>query len=102
MRVLAALFVLSATATAAFAHPAGGAAVREACRADVAALCQGIQPGGGRIRACLRANKDRLSEGCKSAIAALIQARRAARNASPAQPQAPGTGAPPVMGPVAP
>ena len=82
MRILtAAVVMLSLSGAAALAQgPAPmRAAVREACRADVATFCKGIQPGGGRIRVCLRANKDRLSEGCKSAIAAMIQARRAAR-----------------------
>ncbi len=100
MRVPASLLVVSVLSIPAFAA-GGGGAVREACKADVTTLCQGIQPGGGRIRACLRANKDRLSDGCKSAIAALVQARRAAKNAS--QQPAPSTEtAPPVMGPVVP
>ena len=79
----------------------GPGSVREACRADVATLCAGIQPGGGRIRACLKENRDRLSQGCKSAIAAMIQARQAARNSSQA-PQPGQPSAPPVMGPVVP
>jgi len=97
MRAFAAAFViLTVSGAAAFAHGQGPsparAAVREACRADVATFCKGIQPGGGRIRVCLRANRDRLSEGCKSAIAAMIQARRAAKQQgtqSPATPPAP-------------
>lgn len=91
MRVVASvliLSILSVPALAADAPPRG--AVREACKADVEALCPGIQPGGGRIKACLRANKDKLSEGCKSAIAAMLKARREAKAAgTPAQSPAP-------------
>jgi len=62
-------------------------AVRQACHADVQKFCQGIRPGQGRIRACLRSNKDRVSDGCKSAVAALIQTRKDARNPSTPVPQ---------------
>jgi len=84
MRVLTALFIVVATAASAAAN---APTVREACKADVAALCQGVQPGGGRIRECIRANKDKLSQACKAAIAA----RRAARAAQQGQSQAPAT-----------
>jgi hypothetical protein len=40
--------------------------VHEACKADVEKLCQGVQPGGGRIRACLKSHEADLSEGCKA------------------------------------
>lgn len=42
--------------------------VREACREDIARLCKDVQPGGGRIRECLRAHQDEVSEGCKVAV----------------------------------
>ena len=70
------LLALSLDATANAPRPL--AAVREACRSDVQTYCQGIRPGQGRIRACLRSNRDRLSQGCRSAIVAAIDARRAA------------------------
>jgi hypothetical protein len=43
--------------------------VRAACEADIQKFCAGVQPGGGRIRACMRQHKDELSDGCKQAIA---------------------------------
>ncbi|MBP6013188.1 MAG: cysteine rich repeat-containing protein [Alphaproteobacteria bacterium] len=55
------------------------AAIRQACQADITALCPNTQPGGGRIKACLKTNKAKLSEGCRSAIAAAMEARRAAK-----------------------
>lgn len=84
MRFIATALILSILAVPAFAGepqtPRG--AVREACKADVASLCSGLQPGGGRIRECLKANRDKLSDGCKSAIAAAMQARREAKSSS--------------------
>jgi hypothetical protein len=43
-------------------------AVRAACQTDVQKLCAGVQPGGGRILACLKEHKDEVSEGCKQAV----------------------------------
>lgn len=86
MRIfIAAFFILAAGASASVAHPGGGGVVREACRGDVGKLCHGTRPGDGRIRACLKSNRDRLSDGCKSAITAAIEARLDARPPSAAQ-----------------
>ncbi len=38
---------------------------RAACETDIKTYCQDIKPGGGRIIACLKSNKDRLSQPCK-------------------------------------
>jgi hypothetical protein len=45
-------------------------AIRQACADDVRALCAGVIPGGGRIKQCIVENRDRLSDGCKSALLA--------------------------------
>ena len=97
MRSSVAALILCMSSVSALA--AGGGAVREACKADITELCQGIEPGGGRIKACLKTNKDKLSEGCKSAVAAMIEARREAKRAGQ---QAAPSSAPPVMSPVVP
>lgn len=39
-----------------------------ACKDDVAKLCPGVQPGQGRIAACLKEHPDQVSQTCKSAI----------------------------------
>jgi hypothetical protein len=39
-----------------------------ACRDDIPKLCQGVEPGGGRIVACLKQNSGSVSAGCKSAL----------------------------------
>lgn len=46
---------------------AAQAAVR-ACRADVARVCKGVQPGQGRVLACLREHREALSEDCRAQI----------------------------------
>lgn len=80
------LFALSSQATAA-QRPA--AVFRAACRGDITILCPGVKPGEGRLRACLVANRSRLSPDCRTAFAALLKARRAAAARSTLRPQAP-------------
>ena len=52
--------------------------MRQACQTDIAKLCPDVQPGGGRILQCFRAHKDALSDGCKSALMAMLAEHRAA------------------------
>lgn len=40
-----------------------------ACKPDVEKFCQGVQPGGGRIVACLKQHEAELSESCKAVFA---------------------------------
>ncbi len=47
--------------------------VRTNCKADIERLCRGIEPGGGRIKACLIAKKDQLSRECSKALLELKQ-----------------------------
>jgi hypothetical protein len=82
MRFVATALILSTLTVPAFAADTPRGAVREACKADVASLCSGLQPGGGRIRECLKANREKLSDGCRAAIAAARQARRDAKSSS--------------------
>jgi hypothetical protein len=42
-------------------------ALRAACADDAQKLCSGVQPGGGRILACLKQHEDSLSGKCKQA-----------------------------------
>jgi hypothetical protein len=43
--------------------------VRAECQEDVAKLCPDVQPGGGAILRCLRENSEKLSAGCREAMA---------------------------------
>ena len=63
LTTLSLALTFSCAAMAADAGPARGA-----CKDDVAQLCKGIKPGGGRIAACLKAHKDQVSDTCKAAI----------------------------------
>jgi hypothetical protein len=45
--------------------------VRTACRDDFRKLCPGVRPGGGRIKACMEAHKDQLSQRCRDALQAV-------------------------------
>ena len=40
-----------------------------ACHADLQKFCKGVQPGGGRIAACLKQHEPDLSAGCRQRIA---------------------------------
>jgi hypothetical protein len=46
---------------------------RAACAPDIQALCAGVQPGGGRILACLKEHKDKVSDGCRKAVVKATQ-----------------------------
>jgi hypothetical protein len=42
--------------------------VEDACADDIEELCGGVTPGAGRIAACVRANADQLSRGCRMTL----------------------------------
>lgn len=70
--------VLAVSASAAFAQSLTRTqqqALRSACGADIRAVCAGIQPGGGRLLQCIQANPDRISQGCKDALASVKAAK---------------------------
>jgi hypothetical protein len=59
---------------------AQGAAVRQACGPEIQQHCAGVQPGEGRLRACIKENFTTFSEPCKQALlssAAVVRACKA-------------------------
>jgi len=60
---------LVACALAALGHTPAHAQLLAACRGDVQRFCTGVPIFGGRIAQCLEQNADKLSAGCKKAIA---------------------------------
>jgi hypothetical protein len=67
--------------------------LRAGCSEDVQKLCAGVQPGGGRVLACLKEHKEALSDKCKQA--AQQAAAISAGHQAPAQPSSPPPSAPP-------
>jgi len=63
--------------------------VRAACAADFKKLCPDVQPGGGRIRACLAQHRAELSQGCRDALQQARAAHRPQPGASGGPPQPP-------------
>lgn len=51
-------------------------ALRTYCKADVERLCPDVQPGKGRIKACLMANKEQMTVGCAQALQKLKQSKK--------------------------
>lgn len=74
MKRLLILCAATLLSTAALADD-GNARPAGPCKTDVEKLCPGVQPGGGRIAACLRDHKEQVSDACK----AKIQSRRGHR-----------------------
>ena len=62
--------------------PAGAIAqqaVRQVCTADFTKVCAGVQPGEGRIMACVRIHFGQLSAPCQSALLANVTITRACK-----------------------
>ena len=54
------------------------AEVSGACLSDAKALCAGVQPGGGKIRDCLKTQVKNLSEGCQAVVLKAVNAKACA------------------------
>ena len=54
-----------------------------ACMSDIKMLCGSIQPGGGRIRDCMREHRAELSTACKVAIADRMLERGRSQSGGP-------------------
>ena len=60
------------------ACPMASAEVTGACLKDVKAQCAGVQPGGGRIKDCLKTHLKDLSEGCQTKVLKAVTAKACA------------------------
>jgi Cysteine rich repeat len=68
-RGLATVALLLLTAPGAMAQMGPGAqAVLRACKPDIARFCSQVQPGQGRIKACMKEHLQELSEPCKEGL----------------------------------
>ena len=68
LSLLGALAIPCAFAADAAASSPGATPAASACRDDVARLCPGTQPGDGRIKACMKENRKKLSDACKAEL----------------------------------
>jgi hypothetical protein len=58
---------------------AQGAAVRQACGPELQQHCAGIEPGEGRLRACVKDNYAAFSEPCKQAMLSSVAVVKACK-----------------------
>jgi hypothetical protein len=70
---------------------AQASAIRSACRSDFMANCSGVQPGGPAALQCLQSNAAKLSQPCRTAIAAIGGGAASGAAPSPATAEAPAT-----------
>jgi hypothetical protein len=90
MKKPALLMLLGVACGTPYAHADEAAAMailRTGCTEDAQRLCAGVQPGGGRVLACLKEHKDALSDKCKQA--AQQAAAASGGSPAPAAPSAP-------------
>ena len=62
-----AILLLSTSGVMAQMRP-GARAVLQACKPDIAHFCSQVQPGQGRIKACMKEHLPELSEPCKEGL----------------------------------
>ncbi len=60
--------LLASLAGAASAQSATDKAVLAACKGDIATFCGNVQPGGGRIKACMKSHAEQVSAPCKEQL----------------------------------
>jgi hypothetical protein len=73
------LAVLSVLLMAPIGAMAQGAVVRQACGTEIQQHCAGVQPGEGRLRACVKENFAAFSEPCTRAMLSNVAVVRACK-----------------------
>lgn len=58
---------------------AQGAAVRQSCGAEIQQYCAGVEPGDGRLRACVKEHFAAFSEPCKQALLSSVAVVKACK-----------------------
>ena len=79
MHTIAKLAVASVFVLAPVGAMAQGTALRQACGAEIQQHCAGVQPGEGRLRACVKENFAAFSEPCKRAVLSTVAVVRACK-----------------------
>jgi hypothetical protein len=79
MLTLKKIAVLSVLLTVPAGAMAQGSAVRQACGTEIQQHCAGVEPGEGRLRACVKENFAAFSEPCKRAMLSSVAVVRACK-----------------------
>ncbi len=77
-------------------------ALGAACADDAQRLCAGVQPGGGRVVACLKDHKDSLSDRCRQAAGLAANPGGSSVSGAAGAPPPSGANAPTAAAPAAP
>jgi hypothetical protein len=90
---LAAATLLALAACASAPPPPPASVAADVCTSDAARLCPGVEPGAGRVLACLRSRATELSPRCKLTVEPTGQAQAELTQAckAPAERLCPGT-----------
>jgi hypothetical protein len=78
MKINATVTALALIIAGGLLAPAHHARAEQPCRPDAQKLCHGVQPGGGRIVACLKQHESELSPQCQKFVAQSTQGTTAA------------------------
>jgi hypothetical protein len=87
MKGIVLIWFLAGTALVALAATTAGAGAADVrtgagpCAEDIAKFCKDVQPGGGRIVACMKRNEASLSPACRQHIAQVKERAQEARAA---------------------
>jgi Cysteine rich repeat len=73
------LKMLSICAALSFLLVSSAMAQSRVCAADIKKACANIEPGNGRIAACVKENLKNLSDGCKARLAGAAEAAKTCR-----------------------
>ena len=79
MHTIPRLAVASVLLMAPVGAMAQGTAVRQACGPEIQQHCAGVQPGEGRLRACVKEHFAAFSEPCKQALLSSVAVVRACK-----------------------
>jgi hypothetical protein len=79
MFTLQKITILSVLLMAPIGAMAQGTTVRQACGTEIQQHCAGVQPGEGRLRACIKENFAAFSEPCKQAMLGSVAVVRACK-----------------------
>ena len=80
MHTIAKLAVASVFVLAPVGAMAQGTAVRQACGTDIQQYCAGVEPGDGRLRACVQEHFAAFSETCKQALVSSVALVKACKD----------------------